>query len=262
MVKAGSPKDAPLPTFEMNFGSVEFHLLGNSPLILHAFSAKAKRSLLMPTGRMTTAEKAANVKHNPHQEYIDSTYRQPGEDVATRLVFPTTGFKAAMSEAAIEYPGATSKTIDRLVWVEGEYVEIYGIPELHMDTVRMQDIAKTPDIRTRAIVPHWGCKVKVRYAQPKVTGQVMLNLLQVAGMIIGIGDKRQGKGVGNHGQWNVVEADNASLQAIIQNGGREAQDAALREPALYDENTADLYNWWHEQMAKKDDNVQKLHAVA
>lgn len=246
--------------FSMDFGYVTFHLLGATSLIYHAMAAKAWRELLNPRGRLSAADKVANVKHDPLQEYRDSVYQRGGEG-PTRLVFPAANFKQAIAHVALRTPGLKKTEIDQLVTVMGKDVDMYGIPQLGMDIVRMADINKTPDVRTRAELQDWTASINVRYVRPNLSAQTVASLVQAAGMIEGIGDWRVGKGSGAHGQWEVVAEDDPRRLAIMEHGDMEVQDRALQSPDMRDETSAELFEWHAEQMAKKDEGSRPRKAA-
>jgi len=224
--------------------SLTVHVLGTSPLIFHRMSEKAKRELLLPRGRKTAADKASQLKHEPLQEYRASVYRYADDTHPTRLRFPAAAFKSAMATAALDLPGAKRSEIGRLTWVDGADVAIYGVPQLYMSVVRSSDINRTPDVRTRAIVARWCCKVRVNFVAPKLTAQGVANLLSAAGVTVGIGDFRQEKGKGNYGQFVLVDETDQQWREIAETGGREAQDEALANPQPYDEETAEMLEWF------------------
>jgi hypothetical protein len=226
------------------------HILGSSPLIFNRMAEKAKRELLFPRGRKTAADKVSQLKHNPPEEYRASVYRNP-DSSPTRLKFPASGFKRLLASAALEVPGAKKAQVGRLTWVSGEYIDIYGVPELRMDVVRSADIGKTPDIRTRACIRHWATKVPINYVTPTLNMQVIATLLAGGGLVIGIGDGRQEKGALSFGQFEIVNENDPRMLKIVETGTREIQDAALADPVLYDEDTSDLYHWWHEEVDRR-----------
>lgn len=87
---------------------------------------------------------------------------------------------------------------------------------------------------------------------PALNEKKCKDLLNVAGMISGLGDFRQEKGKGNFGQFEVVTEK--ECQDIINNGGRDVQDEALRSPDLYDESTKELYDWYVEEFEDRGIN--------
>lgn len=240
--------------------SVEFLILGTTPLIYHAVAQKAWQELLLPRGRMNDAAKAENIKHDPIAEYRNSVYQWSHERAATRLMVPATMFKGAMMEAAVRLPGVAKTEIAQLVWVTGDRdldidsVAIYGKPELRMDIVRMSDIGKTPDVRTRACLREWCCRIVVRFATPLLTATAIGNLLATSGMICGIGDYRQQKGKGSNGQFDLVDVHDAEALArweAVTRQDKAVQDHALANPETYDRQTDDVLAWFATEITRR-----------
>lgn len=229
--------------------SVSLHVLGATPLVYNRMAEKARRELLLPRGRKSAADRAATLKHNPIEEYRASVYRYTG-DQPTRLCFPAPAFKGALATAALDLPGARKTQIGRLTWVAGTEVAIYGVPRLMMSVVRSADPNRTPDIRTRAVLPRWACKVTIHYVQPQLNAQSIANLLSAAGVLVGIGDFRQEKGKGSFGQFQIVDAADAEWAEIVKTGGREAQDRALDQPEPYDAETAEQLEWFGAEIVR------------
>ena len=232
-------------------GSIECFIVGTTPMIHNAFSAKAREMILDPPKKKNEAERASTVKHDPLCEFRASVYRHSGDDRPTRLMFPVGAFKRAISDCALDMPGARKAQIGRLVWIEGRDVDVYGIPLLSMMAVRLADMKRTPDIRTRAILPEWCCKLTIRFVEPLVNETVIANLLANAGLIIGIGDFRQQKGAGSYGQFSLVNEDDEEWHRIAESGGRVAQDAALAAAVPYDEEARSLLEYHAESLKRR-----------
>lgn len=240
---------ADVQILEVEQGRIRFNIVGTSPLICNRMSAKSRGQLLMPSGRKTGAEKAANLKHDPLLEYRNSPYTL--RDGPTLLAVLATAFKGAMRNAALDIPGAKKAQIGRLVYVEHDYIPISGVPQLLMSVTRSADINKTPDIRTRAILPKWAASIDVRFAKPILREQGIVNLLAAAGMFAGIGDWRPEKGAGNYGQFRLASNDDAEFIEIVKTGGRVAQTAAMNEPDCYDTETEELLSWFNSEVQRR-----------
>lgn len=240
--------------------SIMIPVLGTSPLILHRMGAKAKQELLFP--RRDIGKKRQTLKHDPLEEFQDAPERMPEADAPTLLAVPATAFKSALRGAAVDQAGVAKAQIGRLTVVPGEYVPIYGIPQLHMSVVRQgSGLNKTPDIRTRCIVRHWAAHVPVEYVAPLLNQQIIIGLMQAAGSTQGIGDWRIEKGAGSYGAWTVPdERAMADFRRIVETGGRAAQEAAMKEPTAYDTQTADLWEWFETEVARR--GVGNLRVVA
>ena len=241
----------------INMSTVEIGILGTSPMIFNAVADKARRELLFPSGRKTTeADRAGVLKHEPHSEYKNSTYRHRLNDKPTRLHFPSTSFKKAMGTAALDLPGTKKAQIGRLSWVEGYTIDIYGKPELLMSVVRNSDPGHTPDIRTRAILSEWGTIIKVSFVQPRLQANSIANLLAAAGITVGVGDFRQEKGAGSFGQFRICDVNDPELRRIMKEGGRKVQDAALEKPGFFDLESEELFLWFYEEIERRKRDVR------
>lgn len=252
---AKAVKSDEIPVLSITSDACTVGIIGTSPLIFNRMAEKARRELLLPRGRKTDADKRANLKHVPIEEYRASVYRNAGNTPKTRLCFPAPGFKGAMATAALDLPGTKKSEIGRLAWVEGTHVDIYGTPQLLMSVVRSADINKTPDIRTRAIVPEWACEVTVRFVRPKLQRVSVANLLTAAGITAGIGDFRQEKGKGSFGQFRVLMPDDPEFKRVMKTlGARKEQDAALENPVCFDAESEELLGWYADEVVKMRDS--------
>lgn len=235
---------------EISQGEVTFAIVGTTPLIFNRINAKTARELLLPRGGVRTrADKAASLKHSPIDEYRDSVHRRIGSG-PTRLQFPSSAFKGTLKTAALDIPGVFKTEIGRLTWIAGSQIDIYGIPKLCMASVRMKDINRTPDIRTRAILPEWACTVTVNFITPKLAAKSIANLMAAGGRTCGIGDNRQEKGHDNFGSFRLVDGDDKDFRRIIKEGGMKAQDEALSKPIAYDADTEELLSWFSAEIIR------------
>lgn len=251
---------AEISVLEISQGNVQVAIVGTSPLIFNRMAEKAKRELLMPKGRKTAADRAQSLKHVPIDEYRNSVYRSIDPASVTRLCLPAPAFKGAMATAALDLPGTKKTEIGRLTWVTGTTVQVWGVPQLLMSVVRSADMAKTPDIRTRAILPEWCCILNVNFVRPKLHARAVCNLLAAAGITVGVGDFRQEKGKGSFGQFRLVEAGDADLKRIMATGGREAQDNALINPVCYDIDSEELLAWYDAEITQRFDTPKEEEA--
>lgn len=250
---AKATKSSEIEVLTLKNGEVTFCVLGQTALYFNCMAGKAMRELLLPRGRLTTAQKATNLKHDPYSEFRNSAEKRGSfENGPTRLLMPSTAFKKALMAAALDMPTSVAKTqIGRLTWVVGEKVDIFGIPKLSMEIVRSADMNKTPDVRTRAVCEEWACRVTFRFVEPNLSAQSVATLFAAAGMIIGVGDKRQEKGAGNQGQFILVGEDDPDFQRIMRTGGMEAQDTALEAAEPRDAQAEELLQWFDEEVGKR-----------
>jgi hypothetical protein len=230
-------------------GQFECCLVGTSPIILNRMSQKVWHELIYPRGRKSAVEKATTLKHNPVEEYRASAYTLP--DGPTHVGILATAFKGAIRSAALDMPGAKKAQIGRLTYIEGEFVPIYGLPQLFMSVTRSADMNRTPDVRTRAIIPAWACRLRVTFVQPLIRAQAIANLLAASGITIGVGDWRPEKGAGSYGQFRIADKDDPEFKQILKVGGRTAQIAAFEQPTCYDTESTEMLAWFETERAAR-----------
>lgn len=236
---------------EVQRGTMEFCVLGTSPLIMNRMSQKGWFELLAPKGRKTAHEKSVSLKHDPIQEFRAAPYIMHDDKAPTLLGVMSSGFKKSMGTAALRTPGVKKTEIGQLVYVPGEFINVYGIPKVFMAITRSADINRTPDVRTRAILPEWACKVTVTFVKPALREQSIANLLASAGFMSGVGDWRQEKGSGSYGSFKLVSADDKDFQRIVKTMGRLPQQKAMDEPIPYNDETSEMLAWFDVEIKRR-----------
>src|SRR5438046_3403129 len=128
---------------------LEIPLVGDSPLIMHKWSEKAKKEIL--DKQMKVAKKGRDAK-DPEKDFEECIYYL--DEKKTRYGFPSVAFKCA-AVSACRFTDGTKMTVARGAFhVEGELVEITGSePKMREDMVRVG--MGTADIRYRAEFSPW-----------------------------------------------------------------------------------------------------------
>lgn len=231
-------------------GAVTVRIIGTTPLFQNRMANKVWQTLLVG-GRKKTQADRAEIKHDPFQEYRDSAEILP--DGPTALGLRVTAVKGAMCSAAIETAGLTKTASQRLLLMPGDFAPLYGVPQLRCDVVRSADINRTPDVRTRAFLPAWGVEIDIRYVTPQLAAHSVIALLCNAGILIGVGDYRQEKGKGAFGSFRVIATDEKDREwdNLVKNHGRMKQLKALANPEFADKNTADLMEYFAEEVKRR-----------
>lgn len=243
-------KEAEIQVLEINQGVMDVWIVGVSPLICNRMSNKGARELLMPRGKKNAAEKASTLKHDPYTEFRESPYRALSDNGPTRLQLLSAMFKRAMMTAALDLPGTKKAQIGRLVYLEGDRVDLYGEPQILLSVTRSADMNKTPDVRSRAILPNWACRVTVKFVRPILREHSVAALLAAGGVTSGIGDWRVEKGAGAYGRYRLAAEDDPQLREILKSG-RAAQDAAMDAPRPYNDETGDLLSWFDSELNRR-----------
>ena len=159
-----------------------------------------------------------------------------------------------MATAALETPGVTKSSVQRLIFLPEQKIKMWGKPYLKMDVVRSADMNKTPDVRTRAFLPRWCAEVEIAFVQPTLSVHSIVSLLSNAGVVVGIGDFRQEKGRGSFGTFSVAGddlGDWSDYWSEVTQEGRDVQQAALDNPEMADDETAELMALLEEERARR-----------
>ena len=249
--RATSSSTAPIEIPEITTDTVEVAIIGRTPLILNRISEKARHEFTLPSGRKTAAEKASTPKHDLLAEFRASPYMLIDPEAPTLLAIPAAAPKKAMMTAALEVPGARKAQIGRLVTVLGEYLPVYGVPKMIVSIVRDADMNRTPNVRARVIIPRWTVIVPIRFLVGALNPASIVRLLNAAGTVSGIGDWRAEKGAGDYGSFEIAMPGDPEVEAIIAEGGRAAQQAAMDEPQPYDPETSDILSWFTREVARR-----------
>lgn len=244
-------KETSIDILTLNTASLTANIVGVTPFICHSMNAKVMSDLLLPPAKKNKSQRESTLKHDPLAEYRRSPYRFKGDEAPTRIFHPAGAWKKAVAQAAVDIPGAAKAQIGRLCWIEGRDIPLWGIPQMLMSVTRSADMNRTPDVRTRAILPEWATTVTITFVQPNLKQVAVANLLAAAGLINGMGDWRTQKGSGNFGQFRLVDANDPDFLRIVKQGGREAQDVALENPTCFDLESEELFEWFNAEVARR-----------
>jgi hypothetical protein len=170
-----------------------FMLVGDSPLIVHAWSEKAKRAML--DKQMKKARQAKEAK-DPEADYEACFYRT--EDGA--YAFPAIGVKSAMVGAG-RFTDAKMTYLRGAFHIDEEMLPIIGEPRPREDMVRVG--MGTADIRYRPEFPDWKIPVTLKFNAAVISAEQLANLLNVAGFSIGIGEWRPERN-GSYGRFHAA----------------------------------------------------------
>ncbi len=173
----------------------EIPIVGDSALIMHKWSEKAKKQMLDKQMKIASQSKAAK---DPEQDFKDCIYYDDDGDFA----FPSVAFKAA-AVSACRFTDGTKMTVARGAFhVEGEFVKIHDAdPTPREDMVRVG--MGTADIRYRAEFKGWTAKVPVTYNKAALSKEQIVNLFNLAGFGVGVGEWRPEKD-GPYGRFHVA----------------------------------------------------------
>jgi hypothetical protein len=188
----------PVSLIELTKQTIKVRVRGISPLIVHAWSTKAIRQ--MEEKQQRKAAKAKEAK-DPEVEFQGCLYL----DDQGRHCFPARAFKAAMVAAttSIEDKKFPKTKIRQVVFVEGDLLPIISKtePDMRTDPVRLG--GTTADIRYRPEYKDWYIDLTLTFNAAAVSSEQLINLLNLAGFAVGVGEWRPEKN-GSNGRFEVV----------------------------------------------------------
>lgn len=179
--------------------TVKFMLIGDSPLIVHAWSEKAKRQML--DKQMKKATKAKEAK-DPQADYEACFYRTS----TGAYGFPAIGLKAAMISAC-RFADMKMTLARGAFHIDAEMVEVIGEPQPREDMVRVG--MGTADIRYRPEFVDWRIPVTLKINASVISPEQVANLLNIAGFGVGIGEWRPERN-GQYGRFHVATSGEAA----------------------------------------------------
>ena len=192
-------------------------IVGDTPLIMHAWSEKAKREML--DKQMKKTKSSAREAKNPVEDFIRSMYwltpmpTEMTEDgfekaiaAGARFGFPVTAFKQAAISAAYRMGWAKDKmSLRGAFFIDSDDNQMI---EIHSDTpIMREDMVKvgmgTADIRYRGEFRNWYADIVISYNKNgQHTLEQILNILNAGGYVCGVGEWRPERD-GQNGMFHV-----------------------------------------------------------
>lgn len=164
--------DTPIIIPKIDVRQMEITLIGDSPLICHRWSEKAKKQML--DKQMKKAKTAKEAK-DPEADYQASLYKLPGD----KFGFPCVAFKAAAVGACRFSDGMKMTEARGALHVVGEFAVIDGVPSMREDMVRIA--MGTADIRFRGEFKSWRTTILVSFNASSISPEQIVNLFNLAG---------------------------------------------------------------------------------
>lgn len=204
---------------------VPVHIVGDTPMIMHAWSVKAKQMML--DAQMGRAKGKQKPKKSPAEDFIESMYWLEGKPTITDAMsedekmaafytaiengacfgFPVTAFKQAAISAAYRMGWSKDKVSLRGAFFiesnENGMIEIKSdVPVMREDMVRIG--MGTADIRYRGQFDNWSADLIISYnANGPYDLDSIINIINAGGYVCGVGEWRPEKD-GQYGQFHVA----------------------------------------------------------
>ncbi len=185
------------------FMMINCWIVGDSPLIVHAWSKKAKLEML---GKQVKAARGGRAAKDPEKDFLESLYEM-GKGTGI-YGFPATGIKKAIAARAHKDKGLAKTEVKASFWIEHEMVSvqpavdgatcdlplvrIHGSkPVMREDMVKIgSGLNKIANLAYRAQFKIWAIQIKAKYNPLAISAEQLCTLIFDAGKSCGIGEWR------------------------------------------------------------------------
>jgi len=183
------------------FIGFRFWIIGDTPLITHAWSEKAKREML---AKQVKATKPGKDPRDPPGDFVSSLYEMGNGTFG----FPATGVKNCILSAAHKDKGVPRTAVMAALWLDAQMVRtrpalagaicdmpllrIYGgDPEMREDMVKVgAGLSKTASLAYRGQFKFWGLRITGKLNASVLTAEQLAFLVQESGLAAGLGEWR------------------------------------------------------------------------
>lgn len=215
-----------VPTFQ----AFSLWIVGDTPLITHAWSEKAKKEML---AKQVKATKPGKEARDPEADFVSSLYEM-GDGA---YGFPAMGFKNCILSAAHKDKGVARAHVQANLWIDADMVRarpalssaicdmpllrIYGTePEMREDMVRIgSGMQKTANLAYRGQFTVWAMCITGKYNASILTAEQLAFLIAEGGMATGLGEWRNER-KGMFGAFHLAAPDEeAAWDAYAQGKG-------------------------------------------
>lgn len=183
------------------FKNFSVWLIGDTPIITHAWSEKARRQMLE---KQVKATKPGKEPRDPQADFVSSLYEMGDGGFG----FPATGVKNCILSAAHKDKGIARSAVMAALWINAEMVRtrpalagavcdmplirIHGsAPEMREDMVKIgAGLNKTANLAYRAQFTVWAMRITGRFNPTVLTAEALAFLIQESGLSAGVGEWR------------------------------------------------------------------------
>jgi hypothetical protein len=230
-----------LLTRKAQFNRFTLWVVGETPLIVHAWSEKARREMLE---KQVKAVRPGKEARDPRADFMSSLYAMGKNDYG----FPATGFKNAVLSCAHKDKGIPRSDVMRALWIDAEMVSVrpalqgaicnmplirvYGSePEMREDMVRIgAGLKKTASLAYRGQFTTWAFRVTGKVNTDVLPMETLVFLIVDAGTACGVGEWRNEK-KGMFGAFHPADMEETEQWEAFANGGPLPVTQELKQAA-------------------------------
>ena len=206
--------------------TLSLRLVGNTPLIVNAWSEKARNMMRSKQQRKALQSRQAK---DPTIDFEASLYKHPDGGYGFKAI----GFKASAITALSQLDGGLTKVRARGCFHVGDGLSSAELVQIECPTgpVQREDPVRvasgSADLRYRGEFWPWAVNLKIRYNAKAISVQQIVSLFNLAGFAVGVGEWRAEKD-GVNGMFHVEpdpnEQDEGVIEAIVQSNRQIGHD--------------------------------------
>lgn len=195
---------APTKLLSLDLKTIVIHLEGTTPLICHNWDEKIKKKMQDKQGG--SASKGRE-KRDPAADYEGAFYRLPDGRPGMKVIAFKNAAVTAVTSLGKEFTKVGARQAFYILRDEdgGELTPIHfpkdTPPHMRMDTVTV-GMGGT-DLRYRPEFQRWGVSLKVQFNTRAISQDQLVNLINLGGFAVGVGEWRVEKN-GDNGRFQVV----------------------------------------------------------
>jgi hypothetical protein len=204
-------------------------IVGDTPLIVHAWSQKAKLEML---SKQVKATKSGKEARDPERDFVDSLYEMDEGSYG----FPATGVKNCILSAAHKDKGVARSSVLQALYINAEMVRsrpalagaicdmplvrVHGSkPQMREDMVKIgSGLNKIANLAYRGQFTFWAMKISGQFNPAVLTAEALSFLVQESGLASGLGEWRNERR-GMFGAFHLATADEEKEWEAYLKGG-------------------------------------------
>jgi hypothetical protein len=212
------PTKIELPPLKL--AHAEIGIVGDTPLIVHAWSQKAREEMLRKQMKLPV--------HRETKDPVDAFMRSMYRTDENFYGIPAVGVKNAMVTACTSVDGITKTAARQAFIIVGErgktkaaFADLFSPqdlvrvrspnpPTLREDMVRLAGIGNTADLRYRAEYWPWGAVLTIRFNANVLSLDQLANLLNTSGFGVGLCEWRPERD-GQSGTFHVADEQDMKM---------------------------------------------------
>lgn len=210
------------------FARFSLWIVGDTPLITHAWSEKAKREMLQ---KQVKAPKSGKEIRDPQADFVSSLYEMGNDTYG----FPATGVKNCLISAAHKDKGVARSQVLGALFLDADLVRvrpalagaicdmplvrIYGSkPEQREDMVKIgSGLQKVANLAYRGQFSVWAMRITGKFNTSVLSAEALAFLIEESGLASGLGEWRNERR-GMFGSFRLASQEEEAAWEAFKNG--------------------------------------------